>query len=260
VTALVELQRLFAACLDDAADAGQVARFHGLLAAGEGLEPAERVAVYRGSSREARLSTLDVVFPVCFSILGQRCFRGLAAAYLDQTPSASGDLNLYGAAFPGFLDRSLRDVEALVGLDYLPDLARLEWSWHAVYYAPEDSPFDMEGFARESAGQGAEGIRFRLGADLRLLSSGFPVHEIWRRHREGENTDSVPMGSGDLLVIRRVGFAPSVEEIESDLFALLDAIEEGSPLGALVAAGLDLEPLPGLIAAGWIASFDVAGS
>jgi hypothetical protein len=259
MTGLVELQRLFAACLDGSADATQAAHFHGLLATHGELAPEQRVGVYRGSSREARLRTLDAIFPVCLSVLGKRCFRGLASGYLDETPSLSGDLNLYGDAFPVFVERSLQTSDGLARLDYLADLARLECRWHAVYYASEDSPFDMEAFARESAGTSAEDIRFRLVASLRLLASDYPVHEIWRRHREGGDTGSVPLGGGDRLVIRRGGHAPQVQPVDPDLFELLAAIGEGRPLGALAADGLDLEPLPGLIATGWIAGFTAAG-
>lgn len=259
MTALPELQRLFAACLDDNIDSGRGMHFFELLVDRQGLSPRERVAVYRGSSREARLSALELVFPVCVSILGQRCFRALSSTYLDGTPSRSGDLNLYGETFPRFIERSTSSFEGLAGLDYLADLARLEWHWHAVYYAPEDPPFNMEAFALASSGAGAEQIRFRLSAAMRLLASEYPVHEIWRRHRDGGDTESVAIGAGDRLLIRREGFFPRVESTKPDLFALLAAILDGHSLGALAADGLDLEPLPGLIAAGWIAGFDRAG-
>lgn len=255
MTALAELQRLFAACLEGTADSGQISRFQGLLTTGGELTAQQRVAVYRGSSREARLSSLDVVFPVCRSILAERCFRGLATAYLDATPSLSGDLNLYGDTFPDFLRGPIESANELAAFPYLADLARLEWNWHAVYYAPNDPPFDMEGFDRASGGGGAEGIRFRLAAGLRLLWSDYPVGEIWRRHREGADTSCVPMGNGDRLVIRRDVYVPLIEAVEPGLSALLAAIAEGRSLGELAAGGLDLERLPGLIAAGWISGF-----
>jgi hypothetical protein len=117
----------------------------------------------------------------------------------------------------------------------------------------------MEAFARESAGAFAEDIRFRLAASLRLLASDYPVHEIWRRHREGGDTASVPLSGGDRLAIRRDGYAPQVQPVKPALFGLLVAIGEGRPLGVLAASGLDLEPLSGLVAAGWIAGFGAAG-
>lgn len=255
MTGLTEVQRLFAGCLDGSAGVAETAHFYGLLAPRGALTPAQRVAVYRGSSREARLSTLDEIFPVCRTVLGERCFRGLASAYLDETPSSSGDLNRYGDAFPEFLGRSVRNAQGFSGLDYLADLACLEWHWHASYYAADDPPFDLEGFARDSAGEGAAGIRFRLASSLRLLASDFPVHEIWRRHRGGEDTASVSMGSGDRLVIRREGYVPLVEAVVPGLFELLAAIAAGRMLGELDSDGLDLQPLPGLISDRWIVGY-----
>lgn len=252
---LTELQRLFAACLDGTADAGQTEAFHAALARGGSLSTAERVDVYRGTSREARLGTLETVYPVCGSILGRRCFRRLGSRYLDEWPSRSGDLNLYGEGFPTFIARRVRSDEQLASLPYLPDLARLERDWHSAYYARDEAPFDMEAFARASAGEAAAGIRFRLAADLRLLRSDYPIREIWLRHREGGDTGSVPAGEEERLVVRRDGFAAVVEPVSAAVFDLLAAVARGDGLGEMASGAVDIEPLPALIASGWIAGF-----
>jgi len=63
------------------------------------------------------------------------------------------------------------------------------------------------------------------------------------------------MGEGDRLVFRREDSVPVVQAVESNLFALLGAIANGLSLEHPVAGRLDLEPLPSLIAAGWIGGF-----
>ena len=255
MTSLAAIQRLFAAAIDGSADSTDTARLHLLLTTGPGIAPAQRVAVYRDSSRRAREKALEAIFPVSMQVLGPRCFAGLAAEYVSAFPATAGDLNVYGADFPAHLQAQAH--EATAGLPYLADLARLEWHWHAVYYAPNDPAFDTVRFSALAADGGAAQAGFRLSAALRLLASDYPIREIWQRHREGGETSAVAMGDGDRLVVRRVGFRPRVEAVEPGIFRLLSALFQGAALGTLAADGLPVEQLPRLIAAGWVVDFTV---
>lgn len=257
MTSLAETQRLFASVIDGTADAAQTARMHGLLTTGRGPGPRQRLAVYRSSSRRAREQALEAIYPVCRQVLGQRCFAGLVADYLGIDPASTADLNLYGGNLPAYFETEIRDRETLAGLPYLADLARLEWHWHAVYYAPDDRVYDAAGFAALAADGRAEQARFRLSAALRLLASEFPVHELWQRHQAGGEPSEVAVTDGDYLVIRRFGFRPTIEPIEPDVFGLLSALAEGVTLDALAADALPVERLPELIAAGLIVGFSV---
>jgi hypothetical protein len=253
MTALCEAQRLLAAAIDRVAEPREIARLQGLVAPGAGgVSAAARVAVYRDSSRRARERALEAIYPVCRQVLGQRCFAGMAADYVGAHPSSSGDLNAYGAAFPPHLAARVRTEAALAEVPYLADLARLEWHWHAAYYAADDPAFDAERFTLLAARGAAGGVRLRLSAALRLLASDYPVEEIWRRHRKGGAPAVVAMGGGDRLVIHRVGFRPDVEAVEGELFDLLRAVSSGESLAAIADAGLAVERVPGLVAAGWV--------
>lgn len=255
MTPLAHFQRLFASAIDDDADAGATARLHALIAAGAKLAPGQRVAVYRDSSRRARERALEAIYPVCRQVLGPQCFAGLAASYVDAYPSKAGDLNVYGAGFAMHLQAQARAHDRLAEISYLPDLARLEWHWHAVYYAPNDPSFDAAGFSALAAEGRAERARFRLSGALRLLASNFPVRDIWQRHRDGNDTSAVAMGDGDRLAIRRIGFRPNVEAVETDTFRLLSALSQGTDLGTIAADGLAVEQIPRLIEERWIAGF-----
>jgi len=254
MTALGDTQRLLAAAID--ADAlPDAAPVLALIASGPaaepGLEPSQRIAIYRGSSRRARERALEQIYPVCRQVLGERCFTAFAQEYLRRQPSAGPDLNQYGGGFADHLGGGVAALPSLAGLDYLADLARLEWHWHAVYYAAEAPVFDTDGLAALQAAGAAERALFQLAPALRLLASTYPVRAIWQRHREGGDTATVEPG-GERLVIRRAGRRPVVESVDDDTFALLDAVAGGQPLGALAASGLAIERLPQLIAARWI--------
>jgi len=274
---LTETQRRLAAAIDDPAAAERLAPWisTGPVDPTQGsLSALERLTIYRDSSRQARERALEVIYPVCRQILGPRCFTRLAADYIDAFASRQGDLNRYGVAFARHLAAVQSHQPALATLAYLPDLARLEWHWHAVYYAADETPLDAAALAQLARPEQAERVRLRLSSALRRLVSAYPIAEIWRRHREGADTASIAAGDGDRLVIHRRDGRPQVTPVTPAVFELLTALGRasaeattlgailgptlGPTLGELAAAGHDLRPLPDCIAAGWISGCALA--
>lgn len=248
-------QRALAEALEAPGPSAAWTQMAALIATGPGLAPERRIRVYRDSSRHARLTALEAIYPVCREVLGTRCFAALAGVYVDAFPSTGSDLNRYGESFPRHLDAARQCEPRLFGLPYLEDLARLEWHWHAVYYAADDPPFDAPGFAALAADGAAAQAHLYLSAALRLLASKYPVREIWQRHREGGDTAEVTAGDGEHLVIFRDGFSPRVEAVPRAIWALLRAISQGASLTDLAEAGLALEKVPSLIQRRWIIGF-----
>ena len=60
------------------------------------------------------------------------------------------------------------------GLDYLPDLARLEWLWHGLYYAEDDPAFDARLFAQDFARNAAEDAESIVERATEVLQEAFP--------------------------------------------------------------------------------------
>jgi hypothetical protein len=245
--------------IDGTASAGDNARLHSLISPGAGIGATQRVEIYRDSSRRAREKALEAIYPVCRQVVGHRCFAGLAADFMNARPSRSGDLNVYGGDFPQHLQTHVDLRGSFAGLPYLSDLARLEWHWHAVYYAPDDPAFDVPGFTALTVAGHAEDAWFHLSAALRLFASDYPVREIWRRHRETRDTASVPVGAREYSVIHRDQFRPEIDAVEPRTFRLLDAVSKGRSLAELAADELPVEQIPHLIASGWVTDFSTSG-
>lgn len=274
---LAETQRRLVAAIDDPAAAERLTPWISASSAcsqERSLSALERLTIYRDSSRRARERTLEAIYPVCRQILGPRCFARLAADYIDAFASRQGDLNRDGAAFAHHLARMQSHQPALATLAYLPDLARLEWHWHAIYYAADEPPLDAAALASLARPEKAERVRLRLSCALRRLASAYPIAAIWRRHREGAGIARIAAGNGDRLVIHRRDGQPQVTPVTPAVFKLLAALTRpsaqtpplgstlvttlGPTLGELAAAGYDLTPLPDIIAAGWISGCALA--
>jgi hypothetical protein len=92
-----------------------------------------------------------------------------------------------------------------------------------------------------------------------LVDSDFPVHEIWRRHREGLDTAAVAAGDGDRLVVYRPALRARVQPVSHAAFRLLGAVDNGLRLAELAAGGYAVEQLGGLISDGIIVGFEPGG-
>src|SRR6185436_9928463 len=76
---------------------------------------------------------LAAVYPVVQRLLGQGFFEYACDAFIRRHPPRSGNLHDFGAEFAEFL----AGFEAASTLTYLPDTARLEWSWHVAFHAAD---------------------------------------------------------------------------------------------------------------------------
>ena len=221
----------------------------------------DKLAVYCNNARFALVAALEQVYPACLRTLGKDYFRQVARAYIKRHPSDDTDLNDYGAHLPEFFAELRNTRTELNDYAYLADLARLEYAYHAVYYAADtDAPFDFQAFEQCDD---KEAVRFELPASMALLQTDHPVLAIWEALREKDPEDQdetlVVAGGGESLCVRRTGGLPHAERIPKDRHALLSAIAAGRTLTELAAEFKQLDAeLPALIADGWISSFHPA--
>ena len=232
--------------------------FLGAILAAE--EPAdERLAVYHRGARANRAGALAQAYPVVARLVGAAFFSEAAARFGDAFPSKSGDLHAYGAEFAAFLARypHARD------LDYLPDVARLEWAVHEARDAAEDGGFDFAGLGAVPA-QHVSQVRVRLRPCVRLVASDHPVLAIWEANQEGRDGTPEVLEGPQRVAVRRTR---SLEVVPVDVgageWALLEAFARGATLAEAAAecarAGQALEPaLSSLAARDVLGGFEAA--
>jgi hypothetical protein len=197
------------------------------------------LAVYRANVDGNLAGALAGAYPIVRKIVGEGFFASLARAYCARHPSASGDLNRYGALFARFL----ADCEEVADLPYLPDVARMEWPAHLAYYAQDPDEFDPRALAAVPAERYAL-LQPRLAPPCALISSSWPLGRIWAVHQDdyqGEFDIDLKSGPGRILV-HRPRWRARVSPLGAGDYCFLEAAARGELLGAAFEAALAAEP------------------
>ena len=257
MTELASLQRSFRDALFEARpDGPAVDQLSRLVDGSATLPPAEHVRIYRRAVLGTLTRALESIYPVCVRLVGDRFFGGMARRYVRRHPSRTADLADYGGSLPDFI----RGFEPAAALEYLPDVAELEWCWHRAFHAADDTAFDAAALA-DAAAENPAAIVFRLPASACLLESAYPVHRIWQVNQqdwEGDPTADLAAGGCRLIVWRRE-YEMRIDELTAAEWRLLRALENGTPLAALAdRAGIDgIDTLlPACVGRGWIAGWE----
>jgi len=231
--ALAELQRKFAAALlsDDEEN------FTRHLAEGE-LPPSRQLAIYRTNVVGGLTDALTMAYPVVHKLVGGEFFEYLADDFIRRTPSRSGNLHHYGREWPEFL----RLHPKVADMAYLPDVARLEWACHEVFFAADHPPLESSRLARIPQEQ-YEHLKFHLHPATRDVSSPYPIHRIWMSNQDGFSGDPVVdlnLG-GVTLLVHRQAYQPALKVLTGPEWAFLDALRKGTGLLAASNAALELD-------------------
>ena len=206
-------------------------------------EPADAgLAVYHRNALASRLSALAAAYPVVRRLVGAAFFEEAAARYARARPSASGDLNAYGAGFAGFIE----NYAPARSLEYLPDVARLEWALHASAHACDGLDFDFATLGRLPP-EALDGIVIRLHPAARLVGSPHPVLAIWEANQEGRDGTPARDSGPDHVLVRRVGLAVVPVALDTASWALAQAFARGAALGEAADEIGTGEPLAGAL-------------
>lgn len=200
----------------------------GLLACG--------IGIYRGNLVGAWNKALSAAYPVIRQLVGDDFFEGLARFYGKGHPSREADLNRFGEHFAAFL----ADFEPVAGFPYLPDMARLEWSLHQAYYAP-DTP--AQGAAR-LAGLTPEQLEarcFKLHPACTLHASAWATVQLWLAHQPGGPAFPEQMAIDSRALVTRPGWQTRLVPLAQDAYAALASLAAGEDFGKALDAAFAVD-------------------
>lgn len=212
------------------------------------LTSAQRLAIYRGSIYGNFRAALGDVYPVVKRLIGATCFDSAAMHFIQEIPSASGDIHHFGVEFSQFL----RIFPATADLIYLPDVARLEWQMHELYYAAEPPALDIAALA--ALPEHAHGnLTFTLTPACRLLASAYPIDRIWQTNQpEVIEPEEIHLDTGGVqLLVRRRDGVLELQLLCQAAYVLLEQLHAGAcfsdALQAALAVQADFDVVPFLL-------------
>ena len=217
---LPELQRQFAAAM-----LGDESSPLSAWVLGKGLTPAARLQIYRNIVFNNHAAALRTAYPVVLRLVGEAFFESAAARYLRDCPTRSGNLQDYGASFPEFLAQ----LPQAAGLDYLPDVARLEWARQDSYLAAAAEPISVTALAAVTE---PDCLRLQLHPSVRLLSSMHAVLDIWQFCQQSTTEHLELSGKPQRVLVWRDATQIAMQEVDAGCHALVAALLLGTPLAA----------------------------
>lgn len=215
----------------------------GGLVSWNGSDPGRRFAVHRNNVLISLVEALEARFPVTRALVDAEVFAALGRAYLTAEPPRSRLLFELGLTLPAFLERH----EAVAGLPYLADLARLEAARTRALHAADAEPLAAEAFARLDPARLAR-QRVGLHPSVQLVPSRSPIVTLWRAHQAEDPAAiaaalaRVDLARGEDALVWRPGLEVAVAALPPGGFAFLEALGLGRPLGAAAEAAAAADP------------------
>jgi hypothetical protein len=204
---------------------------------------AERLAVYQNAYFARLLECLAAEFPGVQAVLGEAAFESVVAAYLQRYPSSSYTLGKLGERFPHALQelRPARESETPDFFDGVIDLARYERLLTEVFdeAGPEVAPPSI---AWPNAAD-PTALTVRFYPCVRTLALAYPVHEFVTARRSDEQAE-FPAARRVALILSRRDYVVRRWEVPPWQTALIDALQQGLPLGAALEAVATTLPPP----------------
>ena len=174
-------------------------------------------------------------FPVVRRLAGEESFLGATCGYVLTQPPRSASLLRYGEAFPIFL-RSIGDCASI---EYLADIAALEWARHTARYAAPAATSPLEMPQRSCAQLRA--VRVVLHPSVSLIDSRFPIVTIWEANRSSGEAVIGCWKPEQALVARPFRFV-EVRRLPPGGYAFLQALRAGAMIGDAAEAGCSAAP------------------
>ncbi|MGD9592002.1 MAG: putative DNA-binding domain-containing protein [Candidatus Berkiella sp.] len=183
----------------------------------------DKIQIYRQSRLGRITNVLKNTYPVCQAIVGENFFKQLCGDYAKALISSEPDITLLGQDFPSYLMQN----HAKHQLDYLADVAKLEWACFNVLYQGYIAPLDLHKLSNFSQQEHAS-LKFSLGKTHRLLTSHYPIYTIWQQYFKAQDKWQIDLTTGgcQLLVFRK-GWDLVVDELSLLEFQFLACLQQG---------------------------------
>ncbi|HEY6456080.1 MAG TPA: putative DNA-binding domain-containing protein [Steroidobacteraceae bacterium] len=191
------------------------------------------LAIHRNTCVGTLSNALSLTFPAVLRLVGAGFFDTAAQEFMRVEPPRSACLDDYGQQFPDFLAH----FPHAAGLEYLADVARLEWSVSRALHAPDALPLDLASLAALDPAL-VPGMRFVAHPGISLLQLDTPADIIWRAVLDEDDAAlrAVDPAAGPVrLLVERSQAGIEVRRMESSAWHFTQRLCAGAPLEVALA-------------------------
>lgn len=230
---MAKVQQRFGEALFDSAKIADVLPY----LRGDSTVNHQRMFRYRGNLRGNWGAALENAYPTIKQLVGEEFFTGLVHEYGLRYPSHDANLNTFGVHFAEFLSQ----FEHVAQYPYFPDMARLEWALHTVYYEPEVGAVSGQDIAAITP-EALDASYFSINPTCRLLHTQFAVDGIWEAHRHEPVRDFPdPLKLESYIVVVRPEWRASPVRLSLAAYTALTMLQQGSNLGTALDVALEMD-------------------
>ena len=176
-----------------------------------------RLSIYANNFYSSLIDTLGSTFPTVKGVVGEEFFNACAKSFIKTHPPQQPTLTIYGESFPLFLS----EFEHSKTLEYLADIARLDWLRHQCYYTEEQTSVPPQDIAKLDINQ-LLNARIQFIAASYLLSSPYRIHTIWELNNEQSSLkDTIEAEGHEHVMVIRSNYDIQTYLLDGDLYHFL---------------------------------------
>ncbi len=187
------------------------------------LSASQRLKIYAEAYFSRILESLSDDFSKIKFELGEVAFQQLVADYLIAHPSTSQNITDIGAQLPKFIFSHVYGVK----VDYLADLAKLEWVTLESFYSPVTAHFDFSKLAELTEEQWLNAVPI-IDPSLIIAAFDYDVVSLW-------HDADFEIGGRELThaAVLTINGQAIVEKLSAAQLAVIELIHKGSTLSDL---------------------------
>ncbi len=202
------------------------------------IDVVDRLQIHRDTVLENFVSSLKIIYPGVWRLVGEECARGVSLAYSHNLMHIRNrdDMNSFGEDFPEFL----RNFASTNHLEYLADFAMLEWLRARSYEAMNESFLsieDMQDFFINSD----EGGRLELNSSIYFLKSRFPLMNIQELLDNPEINELIMDDSDSYIIVCRLQGKIETLYLLKNQWQFLYNLNNGDAIGKAIECFADKE-------------------
>ena len=189
-------------------------------------EANDRFSIYRNNVILSLSTAIADTFPVVKRLIGNDCFNAAAITFVRKNPPTEPSLLFYGEQFINFI----KSYPACAHLDYLSDVARLEWNYIRAFHAADARSLDTYDLHKIDSDKLADCI-LNIEPSVQLMQSDWPVDDIWEENIKPQvsTLDISDLGGCNLLIYRR-DLQVQLINLTAECFNFLHAFTDGKSI------------------------------